>query len=188
MEITEIFYSIQGEGMLSGTPTIFIRFYGCNLDCKWCDEPLHKIQKESMDTKDILEVIEKYPCKHITITGGEPSVNNINKFIKILQEKGYFVAVETNGFKLNNIKDADHITYSPKTAQIHKNPLITEYKVVIGKNDNIAHLKEFKNVYIQPMSDGDDLNIDNILYCAKEVMKYPTMKLSIQTHKVYNGR
>ena len=74
MRISEIFYSIQGEGRLSGVPSVFIRTSGCNLRCVWCDTPYTSWSPDGkeMGLDEILHAIESYPLDHVVLTGGEP--------------------------------------------------------------------------------------------------------------------
>ena len=74
MRISEIFYSLQGEGRLIGLPSVFIRTSGCNLRCVWCDTPYTSWQPEgrSYPIEKIIREVEKYPARHVVITGGEP--------------------------------------------------------------------------------------------------------------------
>ncbi len=99
--ISEIFYSIQGEGSRAGRPCIFIRMQGCELRCSWCDTPYALEIKETatlMEADEILEAISKYNCKLINLTGGEPLIHkNISILIERLIEEGYEVTIETNG-------------------------------------------------------------------------------------------
>ncbi|MBU3916875.1 7-carboxy-7-deazaguanine synthase QueE, partial [bacterium] len=113
MKISDIFYSLQGEGYHSGKAAIFVRFFGCNLICDFCDEPLHKTNFKEMSSTEILRTISVFSSKYLVLTGGEPSLNNINPFIKDLKLRQYRVAVETNGYKPENISESDWITYSP---------------------------------------------------------------------------
>jgi len=87
---------------------------GCNLKCNFCDDELHRGKFLKLTFQEILEKIAKFQASHIVITGGEPTLYNLNSFIRFLQKNNYFVAVETNGFRFSNIKSADWITYSPK--------------------------------------------------------------------------
>ena len=98
MKINEIFYSIQGEGRWSGLPNIFIRTSGCNLRCTYCDTKYAYEKGKEMNISEILEKIEKYPCKKICITGGEPLLQkDINSLIKNLISLNYDISIETNG-------------------------------------------------------------------------------------------
>ena len=76
MKINEIFYSIQGEGYWTGLPNIFIRLTGCNLRCRYCDTTYAYKDGEEMSISQIIEVIKKYPCEYVCITGGEPLIND----------------------------------------------------------------------------------------------------------------
>ena len=74
LEISEIFYSIQGEGSRAGLPCVFVRLQECNLRCVWCDTPyaLKKGEGMIMTLEEIRNEIKKYNCKFIEFTGGEP--------------------------------------------------------------------------------------------------------------------
>ena len=89
MKISEIFYSVQGEGTHVGKPTIFIRVFDCNLDCNFCDEPLHKTVNNEMSEEEVISEIQPFASKHVVITGGEPSLYNLNSFIQKLQSLSY---------------------------------------------------------------------------------------------------
>jgi len=102
LNISEIFYSIQGEGTRAGLPCVFIRLQGCNLRCSWCDTPyaLEIKQVEKMMTFDevILEV-EKYKCNFIEFTGGEPlQQSQVIELINYFANNDKTVAIETNGY------------------------------------------------------------------------------------------
>ena len=103
LKITEIFYTLQGEGPLSGKPCIFIRLWGCNLNCKWCDTKYAKDSKNytTWNIQKILDYIFSYypQIKYITITGGEPLLQEkpLLLLIEKLLEKKYLVSIETNG-------------------------------------------------------------------------------------------
>lgn len=101
--VIEIFLSIDGEGVRTGEPTIFLRLAGCNLHCSYCDTDYSWDIKNS-DCLDKSEVINKINAlsdgwvKNITITGGEPLINtNIDVLILELCNLGYNVNIETNG-------------------------------------------------------------------------------------------
>jgi 7-carboxy-7-deazaguanine synthase len=98
MKINEIYYSLQGEGILIGTPTVIVRTTGCNLRCKWCDTKYAYEDGKFMTVDEIMREIAHYKTKNVCLTGGEPLLqSNINLLIRRLLRKGYTVLLETNG-------------------------------------------------------------------------------------------
>ncbi len=98
MELSEIFYSLQGESSYAGLPCIFIRLAGCNLRCKYCDTTYAYESEFSLSISEILEEIKKFgPVKLVEVTGGEPLLQKDTKeLLKVLIEKNYKVLLETN--------------------------------------------------------------------------------------------
>jgi 7-carboxy-7-deazaguanine synthase len=98
MKVNEIFYSIQGEGILVGVPSIFLRLTGCNLRCSFCDTKYAYIQGKEMSIQAILDDIKKFACTYICLTGGEPLLQkDAVKLIENLLQKNYKICLETNG-------------------------------------------------------------------------------------------
>lgn len=119
MRISEIFYSIQGEGVLTGVPSVFVRTSGCNLRCSWCDTPYASWQPEGpeMSPEEILAEVVKHPTRHIVVTGGEPMIaKGIREFIATLRGEGKHVTVETAGTVLPEGCVVDLASLSPKLA------------------------------------------------------------------------
>lgn len=119
MKVSEIFYSIQGEGPKAGRKSIFIRLAGCNLRCEFCDSKYAYKGKE-MKIKDIINKIKNYPCKIIVWTGGEPSLQmeELTKTINIL--KNYSHELETNGTNHIPVEPFKTIVISPKKQALNK--------------------------------------------------------------------
>lgn len=118
MRISEIFYSIQGEGRLLGTPSVFIRTSGCNLRCVWCDTPYTSWRPEGRDwnVKKILDEVAKYPTRHVVITGGEPLLApEIEELTQELKRKGAHITIETAATIFKPVA-CDLISLSPKLA------------------------------------------------------------------------
>jgi len=179
-KVNEIFYSIQGEGHFTGTPAVFIRFSGCNLNCVFCDTD-HQ-SGEFLSDKDIIAEIKKYPAKHVVLTGGEPCLQITHDLVKGIKDTGCFVQIETNGTKMppNNV---DWITCSPKEGgkTVLLNP--NELKVVYNGQDMSEYNKYTPEVfYLQPCSCK---NTDEVIDYIKE---HPKWRLSLQTHKILNIR
>lgn len=99
--ISEIFYSIQGEGTRAGLPCVFVRLQGCNNFCKWCDTVYAQdvTKKEMIITaEELIEKIISYDCKFVELTGGEPLLQkNVLPVMEFLCDLDYTVALETNG-------------------------------------------------------------------------------------------
>ena len=123
----EIFYSVQGEGVYTGRPAVFLRLGLCNLKCTWCDTrytwdwPTGDIaaQLEEMPLADVADAIMPYDCRYLVVTGGEPMLQqkNLIPLLESLKEKGYFIDIETNGTIVPDGKLADlvdHWSVSPK--------------------------------------------------------------------------
>ncbi len=173
-KINEIFYSIQGEGFFTGTPAVFVRFSGCNLNCGFCDTQ-HR-EGEMMTPEEILAKIAPYPSRHLIFTGGEPGLFVDFDFVRFFKNAGYFIQIETNG-TCRLPKNIDWVTCSPKENLLLKEA--DELKVVYtGQN-----LPEFENFsashyYLQPCS----------MKNTEEVINYiksnPQWRLSIQLHKL----
>ena len=98
MKVCEIFRSLQGEGTLIGTPTVFVRTVGCNLECEWCDTPYSKKGGDEMSVSQILAKVKEYETHFVCVTGGEPLYQEESvKLIDELLKAGFHVTVETNG-------------------------------------------------------------------------------------------
>ncbi len=98
MKINEIFYSLQGEGLLAGTPSVFVRVSGCNLRCTYCDTTYAYEKGTKMRIQEILDEIKKFPCSVLCLTGGEPLLQKETPhLIDDLLDNGYIVCLETNG-------------------------------------------------------------------------------------------
>lgn len=98
LKVNEIFYSLDGEGERAGYPSIFIRLTGCNLRCNYCDTKYAFDEGEEKSILEIEDIVNKFGCKNITLTGGEPLLQkDVMTLIHSLYSKGYEIAIETNG-------------------------------------------------------------------------------------------
>ena len=99
MKVSEIFYSIEGEGIEIGKPEVFVRLSGCNLRCVWCDTKYAWYNGKEMSVDEIIREIKRYPCKNVSITGGEPLLqkDELLELIRKLKKMGYWVQINTNG-------------------------------------------------------------------------------------------
>ena len=98
MRVTEIFYSIQGEGTRAGRPCVFVRFTGCDLRCSYCDTTYAFSGGEERSRSEILAEVARHPCRFVLLTGGEPMLQaELPDLARDLLARGHEVAVETHG-------------------------------------------------------------------------------------------
>jgi 7-carboxy-7-deazaguanine synthase len=98
LRITEIFYSLQGESLTAGCPTVFIRLTGCPLRCGYCDTGYAFQGGEWMGLAEILARVAGYRSRYVTVTGGEPlAQKSCLKLLRGLCEARYMVSIETSG-------------------------------------------------------------------------------------------
>ena len=103
LTVNEIFYSIQGESTRSGEPCIFIRLTACNLRCTYCDTAYAFYDGKKMSIQEILKEIQKFNCKTVEVTGGEPLLQEeVYPLMDILVDNFYAVLLETSGSILIN--------------------------------------------------------------------------------------
>ena len=98
MRISEIFYSIQGEGSRRGSPCAFVRLVGCPLRCRWCDTSYAFTGGDELQIEEILDELRAYPTRLVCVTGGEPlAQEEVHPLMRSLLEAGYTVLLETSG-------------------------------------------------------------------------------------------
>lgn len=178
--INEIFHSLQGEGFWTGTPSVFVRFSGCNLKCPFCDTN-HEEYTEMSD-EAIVNHVKKFNCKHVVLTGGEPGLFVTEKLIDLLHKEGKFVTIETNGTK-ELPQNIDWITCSPKP---YMAPIIKkahELKILFLGQD----FEQYSNIkcehkFLQPCTNSDgSTNVKDVI---EYILNHPEWRLSLQTHKL----
>jgi len=155
MKVTEIFYSLQGEGRLVGVPSVFVRLSGCPLRCKWCDTKyawdIEAGQDLSVD--EILMQVQKWYCKFVVITGGEPMVNTdltqrteLPVLMEKLKEADKHITIETAGISFVPDLPCDLMSISPKLS----NSVPDESSLAAVHRDSrldIAVLRQFIRSY-----------------------------------------
>jgi organic radical activating enzyme len=194
--VSEIFYSLQGEGARVGTPTVFIRLKGCkaknacySLGIK-CDTEFESGTEKSLEY--LLDWINKNGkgCKEITWTGGEPLDQLTYEMILFFKEKGFYQALETSGL-VPAPDGLDFICVSPKVAEhvIKKNfpDGVNELRYVRHKGQSVPEPSiKATHYWISPHSDGFTINNENLKHCIGLCIDNPQWKFSLQNHKIWN--
>jgi len=116
MKVAEIYQSVQGEGLFTGTQSVFIRASGCNLRCWYCDTPYASWspEGEDLDADEIIEEVERFEAKHVVLTGGEPMLfAEIMPLCTTLRRRGQHITIETAGTLYLPV-ECDLMSISPK--------------------------------------------------------------------------
>ena len=200
LKISEIFWSVQGEGRRLGEPAVFIRLCGCQLRCPFCDTVSAFSGGRTADVAAILQEVRvftaQYPQSSVIITGGEPLEQDLAPLAAALKSERLFVAVETNGLHAQAIA-ADWWSVSPKCASgyfIHPElaQRISEIKLVVTPELDVPVVSRIRADYphiplfLQPeYNDHDKYRRTFALYraCLEQGLNgvYP----GLQFHKVY---
>lgn len=130
--VSEIFYSIQGEGKFVGVPSLFLRFAGCDVGCIWCDTKEVWMKGKPYDKKNLIDLIKSKSNKniHLILTGGEPLLYNnfINELVKLVVNDFNLIEIETSATRVpyGFIRDCERVFFntSPKL----KNSLVKDEK------------------------------------------------------------
>lgn len=216
LEVHHLFSTIQGEGPFAGVPAIFIRLFGCNLQCPACDTDYTSIYRLMMP-RDIVKAVEE--CKVggetlIVFSGGEPFRQNITPAAAALIEAGYRVQVETNGtlppppgFDALVLTGKAMVVCSPKTGSVNAltQVLVEAYKYVVDAfkvcGDGLPESalnhpakpvlfrppKTYSGrIYVQPLDAADEVENQTHLEAAIRSSRQHGFTLCLQTHKLIN--
>ncbi len=127
MLISEIFYSIQGEGELAGVPSVFVRTSGCNLRCAWCDTPYASWnpEGEQRTVGQVVAAVDAHPqARHVVLTGGEPMIaKEMRELAAELKKGGRHITIETAGTIAPADIACDLASLSPKLLNSAPDPL-----------------------------------------------------------------
>ena len=218
--VKEMFYSLQGEGARVGRPAVFCRFPGCNLwsgeekhrataECSFCDTDFMGTDGKGgakFGSSDELaaKLVSYWPDMHkgapyVVFTGGEPLLQLDSRLIDAVRERGFEIAVETNG-TLSAPAGIDWLCVSPKGQVKLRQTSGNELKLVYPQaNVNPQEFVglDFKHFYLQPLdstpisesNNNAGYNASTILReCTGYCLNHPQWKLSLQTHKLLGIR
>lgn len=164
----EVFLSIQGESTGAGLPCVFIRLYGCNMTCTYCDQPQTKKDRHKISVEHLVQEAVKYGCKNICITGGEPLIQWESVYqlaLELVSDYDCNVSIETNGCtkiptdlyypsKLKFVMDIKCPTSGVSHRNIYENLMMLkqrdEVKFVIGNRHDYDFMKQVLKTYPTP--------------------------------------
>lgn len=204
--IKEVFATLQGEGAQAGTPSVFLRFAGCNLGyevCPWCDTDWVKPEYKE-DLEGTLGLVERVAADAfgqqregllLVATGGEPSLQLDRPLSDALRRRGYRIAMESNGSRPVDRSLVDWLTVSPKQSHFAQTAG-DELKILFtaglapGPAPNVEAVRRlaegtsFQHYFLQPI-DLPQHGGPNYARTVGAVMELgPPWRLSVQTHKV----
>ena len=148
MNVSEIFFSLQGEGRLAGVPAVFVRLAGCDLRCRWCDTPyaLEASQGQTKSVEEVLQEIGKYDCRYVVVTGGEPLKDKeLPGLLNALAQMDKHVTVETVAGSYQEIV-CNLISISPKLSNALPKGNEADHKSQVYQV-NIAAIREYIKCY-----------------------------------------
>ena len=191
LPLVEQFYTLQGEGFHTGKAAYFIRIGGCDIGCRWCDSKIswspgiHSL----VSVDEILEKVLATPARSVVVTGGEPSLYNLNPLCDKLKAHNIETFIETSGaYELTGTWD--WICLSPKR-NVHPDESIykraDELKIIVYEDEDIEwgitcakRVPDSCKLYLQPEWSRFAINIDKIVDYAKD---NPQWMVSLQSHK-----
>jgi len=190
----EAFYTLQGEGFHQGKAAYFIRLAGCDVGCVWCDvkeswdEDLYSLQS----IEEIVSKAKENPARLAVITGGEPTLHNLEKLTSELKKEGFSINIETSGSSLLT-GTWDWICLSPKK---FKPPLpgilkkANELKIIVFNKSDFHWAEKYATevslsckLYLQPEWSKSEIITPLIIDYIKQ---NPRWQLSLQIHKYIN--
>ena len=194
--VMEHFYTIQGEGAYTGYPAYFIRLGGCDVQCFWCDvkDSWDESKHPKITVDELAKEVLASEAKIVVITGGEPTIHNLEALTKVLHSISVRTHIETSGSSLLT-GEFDWVTLSPKKFKAPLEsiyPFVDELKVVVlRKNDfeygesHAVKCVETARFLLQPEWDNQD---DSLPMIIDYVKRYPKWSISLQTHKFMGVR
>lgn len=200
-KVNEVFETIQGEGVYTGVPAVFLRLQGCGVGCAWCDTK-HTWPEDERDRCSFGEIIAKtaesvrwsacsvddiiehyqssYTAKHIVITGGEPCNYNLQPLIRAFETIGCHCQVETSGTAYIQVSEHTWVTVSPKVNMKGRLPILesallraNEIKHPVGSQKDIDQLEQLLS--------GVALRHDQVVALQPISQKNRATELCIQT-------
>jgi len=203
LKISEIFPSIQGEGLRQGEPTLFVRLAGCNLKCDFCDTKYAWTSGQEMAVSRVMERVRKihhiFPAKWVSLTGGEPLLQKVEVLVRRVKNEGFKIQVETNA-TIYRPMAVDWYTISPKPPKYLYQPeyrkKAKEVKIVVTRGLELRVLQKLRQelpvkipLLLQPQSNRK-WSLDQAMKLLKQALEADlnNIRLSVQIHKIFGWR
>ncbi len=208
--VNEVFQTIQGEGVHSGVPAVFIRLQGCPVGCSWCDTKhtwlvspedeatTQQITEKRTDSASycwlsaaqLLDLYDQqlFSAKHIVITGGEPCLYDLRPLCQKFSESGFSIQIETSGTSPIQVTDKAWVTVSPKVAMKGGLPVLTE---ALQRADEIKHpvAREVDIEQLDQLLEQAELTADDVFICLQPIsQKARATRLCMETCIARNWR
>ena len=199
LKIVEIFPSLQGEGLRQGEPTIFVRFSGCNLRCRFCDSKYAwqggRDYSADQAVEKIKKIRESFPANWVCLTGGEPLLQDLRLLTRLLKKQNFKLQVETNA-TLHYSLTADWFSISPKPKAFFFCPpyrrLAKEVKLVVTRDLRVQVVEKLRRAFprttpilLQPQSNTRwSQNLARKLVQEAIEAGLANVRLSVQLHKI----
>lgn len=208
LTVQEVFYTIQGEGPYAGQTAVFVRLWGCNLRCKFCDTDFESNESlwATQDLMDHVQALAGEHCDLIVITGGEPLRQNLLPFCRMAHRLGFTVQIETSGsIWIPGLEETGaDIVVSPKTPvmnrDVEKWAHCFKYVVKAGEMDEHGFpttnpqtgkpmvaprpADPAAQIYLQPMDEGDPAKNRANMIAARDACLKHGYRISLQQHKI----
>ena len=200
LKVSEIFTSVQGEGLRQGEPTIFVRLTGCNLRCDFCDT---KYAWEGGDNISVLQIMEQvkqqhkeFPADWVCITGGEPLLQDIRELTQKLKGEDLRIQIETNGTRFQKLP-VDWYTVSPKPDKYFVHPelirIAREVKLVVTEELDFDVVRKIRQefslkipILLQPESNKKSRMEEGMHLLKQSSTKgLENIRLGTQLHKIF---
>lgn len=205
LKVHEIFSTIQGEGYDTGIPCTFVRLFGCNVKCSYCDQPQCKNDLKRMSVERVFDEIRKLRIKTVCITGGEPLIQEeVYSLVYELVANGYAVSIETNGTveipdtlrrSYKYVMDVKCPSSGVNSYNYYKNLEVLhpsdEVKFVIADEKDYKFMKTIINKYptkakvlLSPMFDPKQEQTIGKDLCKWVIRDRLNVRIQIQMHKI----
>jgi len=200
LKVSEIFASIQGEGLRQGEPTIFVRLAGCNLRCLFCDTKYAWRGGQDFLLEEIIEKIRglraHYPARWVCLTGGEPLLQSVERLVRKLKTEDLMAQVETNGTRYRSMP-VDWYSVSPKPERYsyrsEYRKKAKEVKLIVTRKLDLALVMKLRNefsstipILLQPQSNRR-WSIERGLKLLEEALQagLDNVRVSSQLHRIF---